>query len=146
MTPEICIHCGQAIGLHEDCDALRAENERLKAEKIPDLMLEALHYVDGKIDMVASHPIFNILLGETSRMFDLEGAINYLSMTGTDKKGRTFDITIQLVGGETPSQRLTRQANEIDRLKAKWRPVEEAWKPGNRIADIFNAVRKAMEE
>ena len=91
-------------GLYVLYSEAQAEIEALKNSKIPDLMLEELHYVDGKIDMIASHPIFHILIAEASRMFDLQGATNFLAFTGIDKQDRHFAITIQLSGGKTPSE------------------------------------------
>jgi len=91
-----------------DEEYLLQENKRLKEEneRMKNLQISELVYKNGQIDIIGSHPIFHILMAEAARMFTLKGATNYLTMTGRDKDGNTYDITIQKVGGKTPIMRL----------------------------------------
>lgn len=101
--------------------------------EIPDVMIEELHYIDGKIDMRASHPIFSVLMDEISRMMYLHKGTNFLTFTGKDQEGTVFSITVQKVGGKTPEQEINRLKGEIERAES--------------IVDILdNLVPEAVEK
>lgn len=89
------------------------DEAREAIERMKNLQISELVYKNGKVDMIGSHPIFHILVDEASRMFSMQGATNFLSMTGTNRQGDTLDITIQKLGGKTPNMRLIELEAEL---------------------------------
>jgi len=114
--------------LYEDHLAELAEKDKqfdeLLTGKIPEVMLSELQYKDGKIDMIASHPVFHAFVEEATRMFDSAGAINFLSMAGKNSEGIVFDVIIQRTDKKPVSEVLAEKDKEIERLKKR---LEHHW-------------------
>jgi len=106
-------------------DELEKEVERLK-----DPQIEELHYVNGNIDLIGSHPIIKIMAEECARFLSLNDAENFVSISLCDKEGKQYDLVIKRAEGKTTSM-------VLDELRSQLAAANRAVEAMEKIKDSY---------
>lgn len=112
------------LSLLEENERLAKENELLRqhaAEQISDsTLLTGIDTSNGAMNVGLEGGAAQLLAESFFDQFQQSGAINYLELrfeSESKMPGRSMVVTLQLVGGTTPGQRIADQAREISALK-----------------------------
>lgn len=112
------------LTLLEENERLAKENELLRqhaAEQISDsTLMTGISTNNGAIDVGLKGGAAQLLAESFFDQFQQSGAINYLELrfeSEAKMPGRSMVVTLQLVGGITPGQRIADQTKEISALK-----------------------------
>lgn len=96
-------------------EQLSGDLQELMAERIG---LISLDIRDGKLDLKVKTEIMPIMATSLIRILQIEGAPNYLAMTMTDSETmESFEVLVQRLSGETPTQQLQAARTIIEELK-----------------------------
>lgn len=93
------------------------------AEKILDLfkpetvIVNEMHFVDGKMDINVQHPLFIGICSEIVKTFDDAKGINYVEFTMEHKTRGEFSVLIQRHDGMTPAEKNIILTAENARMK-----------------------------
>ena len=138
--------------------AEHAENRDLAAERkvleaAPDVMVHEMSVKNGGINMMLEHPVFGMLLTEMLKLFDQQGAQNFLEFRMSHPERGEFVCTIQRKEGKTQGQIIDELKKEVADLTKTLGDTAQAFAPlawaaeksGCGMHDTPIAVAKAIK-
>lgn len=103
----------------EEMTLLADEIERLRGVLSEKPELKMVHFEDGTLDVVSSHPIAYVIIAELANMLDVSGTENFVAMTGRHPEKGDIEVLVRRCSGKAVATVLAERAMEIDRLRAR---------------------------